>query len=305
MLAYIRKIFFNAAQNFARNFWLVILTISILILLLLSINVLIMLNFLTDEASKQVQKRVDVSIYLKPGVSDEEAKSLRSYLMGLPSVAAVQHTSSENVLEEFKERHKNDEDILSSLALLDQNPFGGVLVVETVKIDDYKIVLKQLESAVYKDIIENKDFSDHERLVGVITRLTSFIKQLIIIVSGIFALIAMVIVFNTIKIAIYTHREEIAIMKLVGASNWRIRAPYIAEVALYYSLIATVVTFILIFPIISLFQPKVLEFFQGEAGDIFAYYRANFFSLFGIQFLIVAILCAVSAGLAIGKYLKK
>lgn len=304
MFVNFKKILRFGAQSFARNFWLAILTISILVLLLLSINVLVVLNFLTDEASGQIKSKVDISIYLKQGVSDEEAQSFRTYLLSLPSVASVTYTDPEIVLKDFRETHKADEKILSSLSVLEKNPFGGMLVVETVRVDDYKAVLAQISSPVYQKIIENKDFNDHEKLVNAVNRLTGYIKELIIVVSAFFAFIALVIIFNTIKIAIYTHREEMAIMKLVGASNWFVRAPFIIE-AVFYSLISTVLAFILIFPLISIVQPKSLEFFNNQAGDIFGYYRKNFFALFSAQLLIVAALSAVSSALAIGRYLKK
>lgn len=299
-----KKIFKFGAQSFARNFWLAILTISILVLLLLSINILVILNFLTSEAGKQMQSKVDVSIYLKSDVLNEEAQSLRSYLMGLPSVSKAIYTSPDEVLEEFKEQNKDNEEILASLSFLEKNPFGGNIVVQTKDIDDYKIVLKQLNTPVYEKIIENKDFSDHERLVDSINQLTGFIKNIIIIVSIFFAFIAMVIVFNTIKIAIYTHRDEIKIMKLVGASGWFVRAPFIVE-AIIYSLFAAIIAFVLVFPMISVFQPKVVEFFAGEAGDIFGYYREHLFALFSVQFLIVSLLSSLSACLAIGRHMRR
>ncbi|MFH1193847.1 MAG: permease-like cell division protein FtsX [bacterium] len=304
MFANIKKIFRFGAQNFARNFWLAILTVSILVLLLLSINVLVILNFLTDEASTQIKSKVDISVYLKQGVSNEEAQSLRSYLLTLPSVASAAYTEPDDVLKAFKEKHANDENILSSLKYLENNPFGGLLVVQTVKVDDYKTVLSQINSPVYKKIIENKDFNDHAKLVDAVNRITGFIKQIIIVVSIFFAFIALVIIFNTIKIAIYTHREEIGIMRLVGASSWFVRAPFIVE-AVFYSIVSVVIAFILVFPLVSLIQPKIFEFFSGQAGDIIKYYRMNFFGLFGIQLAIVAGLSAFSSFLAIGRYLKK
>lgn len=304
MFVNLKKIFRFGMQSFARNFWLAILTISILVLLLLSINVLVVLNFLTDEASAQMKSKVDISIYLKQDVSNEEAQSFRTYLLSLPSVASVTYTDPETVLKDFKDAHGADEKILSSLSVLEKNPFGGMMVIQTVHVDDYKAVLAQIESPVYQKIIENKDFNDHEKLVNAVNRLTGYVKELIILVSAFFAFIALVIIFNTIKIAIYTHREEMAIMKLVGASNWFVRAPFVIE-AIFYSLISTVVTFILIFPLISLIQGKSLEFFNNQAGDIFGYYRRNFFALFSIQLLIVAALSSLSSILAIGRYLKK
>jgi len=304
MIVNIKKIFHFGAQNFARNFWFALLTISILVLLLLSINGLVVLNFLTDEAAKQMKSRVDISIYLKTNVSDGEAQSLKAYLSKLPNVTSVIYTKADDVLGNFKKAHKDDEKILSSLSLLAGNPFGSALTVQTLNIDDYKLVLAQLENPVYKKIIENKDFGEHEKLIALINRLTGFINEFIVLISLFFALIAMVIIVNTIKIAIYTHREEIAIMRLVGAANWFVRAPFVVE-ALFYSIVATVVAFAAVMPLLWLIQPKAMAFFDDQGGNLFAYYRSHFFSLLGIQFAIVAVLSMFSAALAVGRYLKK
>ncbi|PIR66996.1 MAG: hypothetical protein COU51_00885 [Parcubacteria group bacterium CG10_big_fil_rev_8_21_14_0_10_36_14] len=304
MLANIQKIFKFGAQNFARNFWLKILTIIILTVLLLLINGLVIINFLTNEASRQVQSKVDVSIYLETSATNEEAQSLRSYLMGLANVSNVIYKTPDDVLKEFKDTHKDDQGILSSLAFLETNPFGGALVVQTVNVGDYQAVLKQLDTPVYDKIIENKDFGDHEKLIAVINRMTSFIRQFIVLISLFFALIAIIVIFNTIRMGIDAHRHEISIMRLVGASNWFVKGQFIIEL-LIYSIVATMVALILIFPVISLLQPKVMTFFNGQAGDIFAYYRMNIFSLFALQFIGIFVFSFLSAWFALERYLKK
>jgi cell division transport system permease protein len=283
---------------------LAVLTISVLFFLLLSINVLAAINFLTDEAGRQVKAKVDISIYLKTAATDAEAQSLRTYLAGLPSVASATYTPADEALKSFTEKHKNEPEIIASLGVLDKNPFGGYIVVQTVNVDDYTKVLSQLDSQVYKSIIENKDFNDHEKLVDIINGLTDRVKQLIIIVSGFFAFISMVIVFNTIKIAIYTHREEIGIMNLVGASRWFIAGQFIFE-AILYSFISVIIAFIVIFSIVPFIQPMITNFLGGLGGDLFGFYRSQFLTLFSIQFLIVAGLSSLSAFLATSRYLKK
>ncbi|MBU4421971.1 permease-like cell division protein FtsX [Candidatus Parcubacteria bacterium] len=304
MISNLQKIFKFGAQNFARNFWLKILTIVILTVLLLLINGLVIINFLTNEASRQVQSKVDVSIYLKTSATNEEAQSLRSYLMSLANVSNVTYKSSDDVLKEFKETHKDDQDILSSLTFLETNPFGGALVVQTVNVNDYNTVLKQLDTPIYDKIIENKDFGDNEKLIEVINRMTSFVKQFIVLISLFFALIAVIVIFNTIRMGIDAHRHEISIMRLVGAANWFVKGQFVVEL-LIYSTIAAIASLILIFPIISVIQPNVLAFFNGQAGDIFAYYRANIFGLFALQFVGIFAFSLLSAWFALGRYLKK
>ena len=134
--------------------------------------------------------------------------------------------------------------------------------------------------------------------------MTSFVRQFIVLISLFFALIAIIVIFNTIRMGIDAHRHEISIMRLVGASNWFVKGQFIIEL-LIYSIVATMVALILIFPVISLLQPKVMTFFNGQAGDIFAYYRMNIFSLFALQFIGIFVFSFLSAWFALERYLKK
>ncbi len=111
------------------------------------------------------------------------------------------------------------------------------------------------------------------------------------------------IVVNSIRIAVYTHREEVGVMRLVGAGNAFIRGPFLVK-GIMLSVVALVVTMILVYPALNFTQPYVNNLFDGEGLNLIGYYNANFFKIFGGQFIAVAALTVVSTTLAIRRYLK-
>lgn len=292
-----------AAQNFWRNIWLSFVTVSMIFLMLVSLNVIIIINFITESVVSGVEERIDVSIYLKPSANEDVAVSFRSYLMSLPQVKDVGYVDPEDALNQFKEKHTNDPEIMSALLEIESNPLGSTLIVKAKSADDYLAILGSLDNPTYKDIILDKDFSNHERLIERVRLMGSKAKLAGFVLSLVFALIAILIVFNSVRMTIYTHREEIGIMKLVGASNWFVRGPYLIE-GVYSCLIALAFIIIFIFPILNFIQPHFASFFQESVPSLPLYFGHNFFMIFGMEFLVSVLLVLISASMAVNRYLK-
>lgn len=303
MLTPASRILKFAAQNFWRNIWLSFVAISMIFLMLISLNIIVVINFITESVVTTIEERIDVSIYLKPEASENLVTSLRSYLMSLPQVKDVGYVDPEDALNQFKEKHRDDSDIMAALEEIGSNPLGSTLVVSAKSAEDYPMILDSLDNPAYKDIILDKDFSNQERLIEKVQVMGSKANLGGLALSLTFALIAIMIVFNSVRMTIYTHREEIGIMKLVGASNWFVRGPYLLE-GVYACLVALVVTIIVVFPALGLIQPHFAGFFQESAPSLPGYFFHNFFLIFGIEFLIVAFLVLVSAAMAVNRYLR-
>jgi cell division transport system permease protein len=109
------------------------------------------------------------------------------------------------------------------------------------------------------------------------------------------------IVYNTIRLAIFVYRDEIAVMKLVGASNMFIRGPFVVE-AVLYAVVATIITLVLYFPATIWVTKKTVFFFEGM--NIHQYYAQHFLTLAGYLLLSGVVLAVVSSLLAVRKYLK-
>ncbi|MCK4744729.1 ABC transporter permease [Candidatus Parcubacteria bacterium] len=291
-----------AFQNFYRNFWLAIVTITILVVTLFSITALIILNVISTQAVKSIEDKIDISIYFKTEAKDMQIVKTRSELLSLKEVKEVNLIDREQAMAFFKERHKDDPTILESVEILKENPFNSVLVVKAKNSEDYPEILKSLDKEEYNKIIEKKDFSDHKIIINKISAIKTKIEKTGLFVIAFFALIAALIVFNTVRIAIYTHRNEIKIMKLVGAGNWFIRAPFLVE-ELFYAIISFLILIAVFYPAIDFLQPH-LNYFLEYDFDLISYFKANFVLIFGLEFLAIIIINALSSFVAMKKYLK-
>lgn len=292
-----------ALQNFWRNIWLSLVTITMLILTLFSVTSLFFINILANKAIETIQTRIDMSIYFKNDVTEAKAQEIKDYLENLREVKEVKYLPKEQALEEFKTRHANDSLILKSLEELSSNPLGSVLIVKAAQPEDYSNIMSKLEDEKYNYLIEKKDFDDHKAIISRISDLNRKIRQAIIAISLFFGLIAVLVIFNTIRMAIYSHRHEIGIMKLVGASNWFVRGPFLME-GVIYALVACAITAVLWLPFLNLIQPYLETFFGDTSFNLYNYFLAHLWPILGLQFLIAVVLNMFSTLIAINKYLE-
>jgi len=290
-----------AFRDFFRNFWLSFVTLTILFLALASVNLLIILNSLAERAITSVEDKVDVTVYFKSEIKEEQVQNVQNYLSSLEGVKGVDFISRDQALINFRSKHKSDPKILETLDELKDNPLGATLVIHANNTEDYQKILTSLETDQYKNLIEDKDFEDHRLVIERLGKITSRVSSAVVVVAIIFALISILIVFNAIRVAIYTHRDEIRVMKLVGATNAFIIAPYILE-GLLYAFFAVLITVIVAYPLLGILQPYLSTFFENGDVNIVQYFNNNFALIFGLQFAGAAVINILSALIATGKY---
>ena len=298
-----RRIVRFAFQNFRRNFWLSLLTTSILALALLSVNLLLVLNIMARAAITAVEDRIDVSVYFKPTASAEIVGGARSYLLSLPQVRSVEYTSPEVALQKLRERHAADPVIQDSVRELEKNPLGATLAIKARNPADYPAIIASLDNPTFAPFVAEKNYGDHRTIINRIQNIARRIERSALMVSIIFVFIAGLIVFNSIRIALFTRREEIGIMRLVGASNAFIRTPFLIE-ALMYSLLATIIALAVTFPALGAVGSSLARFFDSTSFNIFGYFVANAAPIFALQFIGASLLSIGTAAFAVGRYLK-
>ena len=209
-------------QDVWRNFWLSLATIMILILTLFSVNLLLSLRIIGQAAVDNLKNRVDISIYLKEGVSEDKALGLKARLANLDNVQEVSYVSQADALEAFRRQHQDNPEILQALQELDKNPLTSSLTIKPRDPDQYNQLIEQL-SQIQDPLIGSRNFQDNQALLAKINNITNKINDIAIVISSIFVLIMLLVIFNSVKLAIHSHRQEIAIMKLVGASNFLLK----------------------------------------------------------------------------------
>ena len=291
-----------AFQDLFRNIGLSTMTVFILILMLLSVNVLWSVDVITREAVRLVKEQINISLYFKPETSDDEISSLKKNIEQLTVVSSTELMSREDVLKSFQERHKGSDEILSALDELGSNPFGPTLVVKMREPDNYKIIMSTLDVPEYENMIETKSYEGHEEGMDRIQTITGRIEHFGLGLSILFAIISFLIIFNTVRIAIFTHRTEISIKRLVGASSWFIRGPYIVE-SFIFTVLSVAGAAAVVYLALSWIDPYLSIVFPN-AFSLTNYYNSHILMLFGTQAAAVLLLTVISSLLAMRRQLK-
>lgn len=294
------------ARGFYRN-----RTVSLSSIFILTITLSIVTSFylsraIFDYTLDQIREKVDVRVYFTVDATDEQITDIKAKLLGLKEVKTVTYTSKEVALEEFKKKHEGDQLTLQALDELGSNPFGASLAVVAKDTSQYEAIAQQLAvgSGLLGDAASAVDKINYYQLKDSIDKLNNIIGWINTVgfwISIVFILMSCMIVYNTIRLAIFVYRDEIAVMKLVGASNMFIRGPFIVE-AILYSLVATAISLTLFFPLTIWVTKKTVFFFEGM--NIHAYYLAHFFELALVLLASSIVLAVISSLLAVRKYLK-
>lgn len=299
MLSFFRIIKFSL-QDIVRNIWLSIVTITILLLALLSINTLLTVRVVSDNAVNAVKEKIDISLYLKPEASENDIAALRARLAGMPEIRSVSYTSKQNALDSFRGKYRDNPEILQALRELGNNPLSPSLAITPADFDNTSNLvnsLRQLDS----DIIESRDFSDNTAVVTKIQSVTNRVNEVGAIIIVIFVLTSLLVVYNSIRVAVYTHKREIEIMRLVGASNFFVYMPFLFS-AFIYALISVLVMIAIFYPFLTLFQPYLEVFLAGYNVNLLSYFVYNFIPVFGLQFGIIFLITLLASFFAVRKY---
>lgn len=291
-----------AAQNFFRNFLLSITSIIIILLMLLSISLMYGLNTIGQTVLNSFKDKMDLGIYLKTNIDEGIATQLRFELENMPEVKQINYIPSQQSLELFKERHKNNPLILRSLEELGENPLGATITIKFHDPAAYQKALDIIGKDEYKEIVQDQDFYDYKGLINTFNTFNKKISLIGLGLSGFFIIIAILIIFNIIKLGALSRQKEIKIMRLVGATAWFIRAPYLLESGLY-ALSAWILNLIIILLVAFFASPYISQFLELDF-NLFVHFKTIGIT-FWLYLLLYALLIAIiGSSLAIKKYLK-
>jgi cell division transport system permease protein len=289
-------------QDISRNVWLTVATITILLLALFSVNVLLTVQVLSQNAVEAVKSKVNISLYLRPEASEAEILDLKTKIEAMPEVKTVKYISKNEALDYFRERNQNNPEILSALRELGKNPLSPSLIINPKDSSQAPSLIEQIKKN-NNPIIESRDFTDNALLLEKINQITNKVNEVGLFIIAIFIVTSILVAYNSIKVAIYTHRQEVEIMRLVGASNRFIYQPFLFS-AVFYALAATIIGMALFFPFLGLLQPYLEVFFLDYQFNVIHYFLSHFILIFGLQFVATALINIIASGLAIRRYAK-
>jgi cell division transport system permease protein len=293
-------------RGFYRNRTVSLSSIFILTITLSIITSFYLFRAVFDYTLDQIKEKVDVRVYFTTDATEEQVADVKAKLMGLTDVKTVTYTSKDQALVDFKKKHEGDQLTLQALDELGANPFGASLSVIAKDTSRYAAIADQLSEGSgllgdNKSVVDKVNYYQIKDSIDKLNSIIGWTNTVGFWLSIIFILMSCMIVYNTIRLAIFVYRDEIAVMKLVGASNMFIRGPFIVE-SLLYSLVATVITLAIFFPATVWVTKKTVFFFEGL--NINSFYTAHFFELTLFLLLFGSILTVTSSLLAVRKYLK-
>ena len=293
--------------SFWRNWFVSLTSILVMTMTLFVIGSVIFIGAVLDSTVEQIKSKVDVNVYFVTSAGEEDVLSIKKSIEALPEVASVEYISREKALEDFRLRHADDQLTIQALEELEDNPLGAGLNIRAKETSQYESIAGFLEndgnvlSGAGAPIIDKVNYFQNKAAIDRLTSLTDSLDMIGLLVTIALSVISAFIVFNTIRLVIYTSREEISVMRLVGASNLYIRGPFIVE-GVMSGLSAAVIALALFYPLTFWFGSFTQNFLGGV--NLFDYYLDNFGQIFIIVILSGVFLGGLSSFLAVKRYLK-
>lgn len=302
----LKRIFKIGYTNFKRGGTVSFASVLLIMITLILVSLLLMFQVVLATLINTAKDRVDLVIYFSSTANEEKILDLKTILEGRDDVKSVVYTSRESVLAQFEKKHENDYITLQALNELQNNPLGAELSIKAVDSGYYEAIndyLKsdEIEGQGYGDEIEKINYFQNKEIIDSLISKTESSRKFGIVLVLIFALIAIIITYNTVRLTIFVAREEITVMRLVGAENSYIRGPFIFE-GMLMGTIGAVMAYLLMFFMLLITRTGMHSFL---GFDMFIYYVRNTFQIFGLLLVIGLAVTSISSTIAIRKYLKK
>lgn len=300
MLAAFKKNIKIGWVNFFRNSAISIATCFIIGMTIFVISFLFLIKDVSDFFVTDLREKADMSVYFQESTEEELMFSLIQEISALEEVKEVKYVSKSEALEKFMEENKDNTIIMESLTEVG-NRFLPSLNIKAHESGQYETIVNFINSKEDISFIEKIDYLGRKEVIETIFSITSAVNTVGIILSILFGSVAIMVAYNQIRLAIYNSREEIKIQRLVGASNWFIRGPFLAQGAIS-GFLATIATILFLWLTTLLLSPKFAILFSGF--NIFETFVNQFWFFFFLQLLVGVGLGIISSIIAMRKFLE-
>lgn len=306
MFTTLKRVIRNGCIGFYRNKTISISAIVIMTITLLIIGGLFYSRAMLKHALYHVQNKVDVTVFFVINTDEKNILAFKEKLERTPEVKSVEYVSREMALEQFKERNKGDTVALRALDAISGNPFRPALYVRAKNSEQYDSIARFIKNnntdSNQNPFIDKVDYEDNKEIIDQLNSLIATVNRVGIIIASLFMFTSILIIYNTIRLAIYVFRDEIGVMRLVGADRFYVRGPFVVE-GMLYGLIAGIIATLLYLPL-SLY---VREYVQAALVqfDTFEFYLLRGWMLGALLLGTGVLLGMVSSYLSVRKYLNK
>lgn len=298
----------SGGKNFLRNNWLSVAATAVMMVAITIMLFAVVLNLTTRNAIKELSKQIKVTVYLKDDIEDGRRDIVITRLKAEPSVADVSYVDRQEATRRFKTTQNADDKafIEQALALTGSDTLPESLEVSLTDLSKSGTIVSIVKEAGYKDVVDDVSVGKNDVAKETISRATSAQKYIVrgsIFAAALFAAVSVLIIFNTIRMAIFTRSEEIRIMKLIGATPSYIRGPFLVESCIY-GVIAGILGNTAVYGIILSLGPKIQN--QSEFSATYSFFTGTWImvAMLASAILVGMIVGIVSSLLAMSKYLR-
>jgi len=299
MLTLLKKTFRSGWMNFVRNSGLSIATCFIIGMTIFLIASLFLFKQVNNFLIATLREKIDISVYFKDTAQENDIMAVKDEVSQIPEVKEIDYVSKEQALEIFTERYKDNPVIMASLAEVG-NPLFAALNIKAKQANQYQAITSFFDNVPQKDLIDKVDYYERKPIIERLSSIGATANIIGIIFSLILGIVAVLVAFNQVRLAIYNSREEIGIQRLVGASDWFIRGPFLTQGAISGAL-AGIATFLVFGISVFLLSPKFAIFFPDF--NIFSSFVKEIWIYFMIEIVAGVGLGVFSSVIAVRKYL--
>ncbi|MFC1756347.1 cell division protein FtsX [Patescibacteria group bacterium] len=292
------RTFKEGFKNYYRNGLLTVATVSVLALSLYVIGFVTVRGFITKQLLEETENKINISVYFNPEVNEDRVGEIKNLLEGFQEIKSIDYVSKEQALNEFVSGNENSV-IKQALEEIGENPLLSSLVIRANDSSQYEIINEAIEKAEFRSEINRINYQKNKIIIEKINNTLESEEKEGLIAGLIFIVIAVLITFNTIRLTMFSHKQEFEIMRLVGASNMYVRMPFVFE-GIYYGLTATVVAVGLLLVTAKYSSLSVLF----VSGDLWGFYLKYIWHIFGSLAVLGVLLGVISSIIAIRKHLK-
>ncbi len=283
-----------------RNAWLSTATIAIMALVLFVMGGLVFLGALSNTVLRSLESKIDISVYFTSDAPEQDILAVKHDVEVRPDVKEVSYFSRDAALASFRERHKENVLIVGALDELGDNPLQASINIKAADSSQYGAISDFLAEKKYP-IVSKINYFENQEVINRLSSIVGTVRGAGALLTIFLAFVAVLVAFNTIRMAIYTVREEINIMRLVGASSWFIRGPFLITGLLYGGAAGALVT-LAFFPLTWMIAPKLMILVPDF--NLFRYFITN-----GLQFFLIMLAAGIALGvisslIAVRRYLE-
>ncbi len=301
----LRRTIKSGAISFWRNSSVSLASVLIMTVTLTVISMILFFGVVMSSTLENIKSKVDINVYFVKTADEKNMMQLSESVKAIPEVASVEYVSREQAYNTFRERHAGEQATLQALDEIGENPLPASLNIKAKDPSQYDSIvatLKEKEQSIVGTVIIDKiNYTKNKQAIDAISRIITASNKLGFLIAIFFALVSILITFNTIRLAIYIFREEISVMRLVGASETYIRGPFVT-VGILYGVVSAILTVLLLIPLTHSLGEWTDKL--GTGMNLFSYYQAQ------LPIIIIALvlggstLGAISSFLAIRRYLR-